>query len=460
MTGVEKLIEQAMIRCFNWRSKRKTTKPSELSGIGSRVAADGTLTPFELNRKDRLKHLYVLGSTGSGKTNLIAQLIEEDIARRTTVAILDLRGDLFDRVLSGLPESFELERLHMIDLRRPSSSEGINPFQCGSDPFSSALQMHGILKSAADSWGVQLDETLRCCLIALSFARRSLADLPLLLTNSSFRSAIVGKTPDPNTQAFFERFDSLSGDRQGAWILPVLNKVSPFLSHPTVRSVLSERRPIDLRLALDTPGSVVLCALAADRLHGLAGTFGCLMVNAIETAVSQRVDQAEHTRNPVHLYLDEFENFQSTAFESIIAEGRRFRLGLTLSHQNLHQLDSRLRHVVTNNAATRIYFRTGHLDAVELGRELSEHGVKRPVESLLHLPIGEAFVLSNGGQVSRVRFRKAKRSQSSRNRATSAYAAIEARSESEHDELAPIIEKAKVKHIRKPRAAKRKESGE
>src|SRR4029077_19027892 len=144
--------------------------------------------------------------------------------------------------------------------------------------------------------------------------RGSVTDISRFLTDSVFRSKNVRNTPDSYVAAFFQRFEQLSPEKQTLWTLPVLNKVSAFLSHPSIRSILSDKAPIDLPGVLDTPGSLLLVALGADRLHALAGTFGCLVVSAIENSVMKRVDLPEEARNPVHLYLDEFENFQSSAF--------------------------------------------------------------------------------------------------------------------------------------------------
>ncbi len=454
--NIEKWTERALAHMINRRAEQRAVPVVRTDSLGWELGPGGDA--FEITPEDRLKHTYVLGATGSGKTNLLSQLIEADIECGRTAVILDLRGDLVDRVIAQSAGSFLVERLHLIDLRRPKLSSGINPFQCGTDPYSSALQIHSILRSVAESWGVQLDETLRCSLIALSYSRRSLTEIPRFLTDASFRAGVLSGLSDPHVAAFFDRFDALSSDRQNLWVLPVLNKVSAFLSHPAIRSILAEQPPLDLPSVLDTPGNLLLVALAADRLHGLAGTFGCLMVSAIENAVMQRVDRPENARNPVYLYLDEFENFQSPAFESIIAEGRRFRLGLTLSHQNLHQLDTKLRHSITNNAATRIYFKTGHIDAKELGSELESFGIKDSCKSLMHLPVGQAFVIGNGHKARHIQFREAKRSNASREAIAAVFEALEDRTKPILVDT-PTAKPKAVKHVRTPRAAKRKESG-
>ncbi len=455
--NIEQWTERALANLINKRAGNRTSHGALPGALGWEVKAGGEA--FEITPDDRLKHTYILGATGSGKTNLLSQLTEAGIEKETTSVVLDLRGDLIDRVIARSAGSIPVDRFHLIDLRRPNVSSGINPFQCGADPYSAALQVHAILRSAAESWGVQLDETLRCSLIALSFKRRSLIEIPRFLTDASFRAGVLAHLSDPLAVAFFERFDALSPDRKNMWVLPVLNKVSAFLSHPSIRLILSEQPPLDLPNVLDTPGNVLLVALAADRLHGLAGTLGCLIVSAIENAIMQRVDQPENTRNPVHLYLDEFENFQSPAFESIVAEGRRFRIGLTLSHQNLHQLDTKLRHSITNNAGTRIYFRTGHIDAKELGSELESFGVKEPCKALMHLPVGQAYVIGNGRTARHIQFREAKRTNASRTSIAELLEALERRTGA-NEPQSPFATARPVTHVRPPRAAKRKEKSD
>lgn len=451
--GIRRLTERALVALLNRRKKPARPKPLVGEALGWDVADPST--PFCPSQEMRLRHTYILGATGSGKTNYLFQQILRDIQGETSVAVLDMRGDLIDRLLrEGGVAALAFDRIHIIDLRNPQISSGVNPFQSTSDPYSAALQALAIFRASADSWGVQIDETMRCSLIVLSLTRRSVGDLPKFLVDEAFRAALLREIDDDQALAFFERFETLGPDRQLQWVLPVMNKVSPFLSHPTIRAVLSEKRPLDLSSVLDTKGSILLVGLAIDRLHALAGMFGSLMVSAIENAVMQRVDTAEVTRNPVYLYLDEFENFQSPAFESIIAEGRRFKLGLTLSHQNLSQLDLRLRQTITNNAATRVYFRTGQADAAILATELESFGVANAKASLMRLPVGEAFVITEASEARHIRFRESKRTMPAPAAVSALFEALKGRTEPLSQP--GIASKANVphcKHVRKPRAA-------
>lgn len=205
---------------------------------------------FHLTDADRRRHNYVLGATGSGKTTLLLRLIESDLRAKRTVCLLDLRGDLVDRILGRLinlsgSETWR-DRLCLIDLRADEYVVGFNPLVGQGDACSRALHCLSVLKAEAESWGVQLDETLRNCLVALAEAGLSLIEVESLLSQVSFRNRILNRVQDPFVRAFFERYGELSEDRQVTWRLPVLNKLGEDLRLPardreaTVAKRLSE----------------------------------------------------------------------------------------------------------------------------------------------------------------------------------------------------------------------------
>ena len=212
---------------------------------------------------------------------------------------------------------------------------------------------------------------------------------------------MLASVTDPYVHAFFASYEALSGDKQLQWRLPVLNKVSPFLAIPPVRRMLAERHPrYSLSGLLDKePGAIILVALAVDKLHAAAHLLGGLFVSAFQNAIMARADRPESSRIPVHLYVDEFENLVSDRFEAILAEGRRFGLGLTLSHQNLSQMPENLRQMILNNAQTQVYFQTGAIDAAELAREVVPHAGETREQirvAMTTQKVGEAYLLRRG----------------------------------------------------------------
>lgn len=377
----------------------------ELSEIGG-----GHEHPFALSHDQRARHLYILGATGSGKTNLILQLLANDLAEGRSIAIVDLRGDLVDRLMSRLASSetaVPAERIALLDLRDSEKIVGFNPLAGKGEPHSRAYFVLDALRSHSESWGIQLEETLRNALIALAEAQLSLLELEPLLTSAEHRTAILGRSSDPSVGAFFERFSSLSPERQQTWVLPVLNKVTPLLGIPRLRLLFGCPKTIDFEETLNRPGSILMVSLAVDRFHSASRLIGSLVLGALEGAVMGRVDVPERARNPVNLYVDEFETMATEAFSSIVAEGRRFRLSLTLSHQNLSQIPPNLRQVIRNNIQTQIYFQTGAIDARELRHEITNLEREEVVKALQSLPIGHAYVCRRPAEPVLVRFEEA-----------------------------------------------------
>jgi hypothetical protein len=364
-----------------------------------------------LSPEARRRHLYILGATGTGKTNLLLRLIESDIAHGRALCVIDLRGDLVDRVLLRLaatapPEAWQSqwrERLLLLDLRQSEHAVGFNPLAGEGEVYARALHVLSVLKAQSDSWGVQLEETLRNSLLALAETGWTLLEVEPLLTNASFRTQVLRGVSDARVRSFFERYGQLSAANQTMWSLAALNKITPLLSIPTLRLLLGQRQGFSLDSLLEKqPGLVVLVSLAVDRLHDAARLTGGLLVSALQTAIMSRVDVPESQRIPLNLYIDEFESMASDRFEAIVAEGRRFGLGLTLSHQNVSQLDTRLRHVLRNNVHTQVYFQTGALDAAELSREIGSGRSEEVREILMSQGVGQAYLVRRGQRSARM----------------------------------------------------------
>lgn len=398
MKSLADLIELALAAALRGlpAAKHEAFPPSEGFLLGREVPSGREVL---LRESELRRHAYLIGATGSGKTNLLLRLIDEEMRLGRTVVVLDLRGDLADRVLARRGQASATA----IDLRR-DDAPGFNPLAGSGDPHTRAAGLLGTIRAQSDSWGVQLDETLRNALVALAFAGLSLGDLEPLLEEGDFRESALERCPDETVLRFFARYDSLSDERRRTWSLPVLNKVTPLLGAPQIRKMLSARSGgIDWRTLLDRPGSLILVALAVHRFHAASRLMGGLMVDSIERAVTARADAPESSRNPCTLFVDEFETMACPAFASIVAEGRRFGLSLVLSHQNLSQMENSLRQTVRNNAAVQLLFQTGAGDAGELAQDVAGLGGREQVKAILtSQKVGEALLVRRGSPTLRV----------------------------------------------------------
>lgn len=173
-------------------------------------------------------------------------MVSSDIKARRTLCLLDLRGNLAVRVLLRLSQTESPEtlarRLLLVDLRSGSHVVGFNPLSGGGDVYARAMHVLSVLKQQADSWGVQMEETLRNSLIALAETGRSLLEIEPLLTVPQYRERALSNVSNRYVLSFFRCFDEMSAERQAAWALPVLNKVTPLLAVPQLRLMFGSKQ--------------------------------------------------------------------------------------------------------------------------------------------------------------------------------------------------------------------------
>jgi hypothetical protein len=342
---------------------------------------------------DRLKtHVLVIGSTGSGKTVFLTHLFAQDIVLKRSFVVLDLRGDLVDAVLALLAGRIDPRKVLLLDLREKRSPAGFDPLAGRGEAYFRALAVIDAIAAQHDL-GVQVVETLRNALLLLAEAGLPLTLIERLFHDGGFRDGLVGRCRSEQVAGFWARYGAMSPDRQATLAMPVMNKVSLLLATEGLRKVLGHPKPVDLGRHLDSPGSVTLVSLAGDELHGAGRMFGRIFLASACREIFSRVGVAESGRNPVRLYVDEFENFAGEDFEPVLAEGRRFKFSLVLAHQTLAQLSPRMRSMVLNNVGTKVVFRCGREDSAALSRDVS--GDPR-AHDFTTLGVGEALVWSRG----------------------------------------------------------------
>ena len=369
---------------------------------------------------ERKKHVWITGGTGAGKTTLLLNMIDADINAGRGIGFFDVRGDMADRVLDRLSARYAPEeladRLLLIDLRSspardgPDYAVGFDPLSQGNNPHSQVAFVMDVLRQQfGGSLGCQTEELLRNVLLAmaLSHARPPLADVELFLASPEARAALLQGVEDRGVLRFFARFDALTDTRQ--WISPVMNKLSPMLSLPSLRLLLGDARSVSLRDFLDSrPDPILIVALAADEIHGAAALAGTLLVSAVASAIMRSDRKAAA---PFFLYLDEFQNFASGSsekFETLISESRRYGMGLTLSHQSTSQLEPRLRVLIRNVIATHVVLASGPVDADLLAGEMGGDEPKAVMKQvLLSQKPGEAVLTRRGLPTERIRTRYA-----------------------------------------------------
>jgi hypothetical protein len=330
-----------------------------------------------LPEEDRATHIYVIGSTGVGKSKALANWILDDIRNQRGCGVIDPHGDLIRDIVSYLPEKLQKDVI-LVELTDPDHIIGFNPLdtQDGIDPYLQTLELVEVFRKIwelSDEKTPRLLEILRNSIYTLIEAGRTMLDIEPLLTNSSFREEMIKYVKNEAVALFWRnRFERWPEKERTLYIESTLNKVSTFTSDPRIRLMLSSKEStISLRRIMDE-GKALLVNLSKGILKTNSYLLGALFISKIQMAAMSRVDLPPDRRKPFYLYVDEFQNFATYSFAEIMSEARKYGLSLTLAHQSLSQLDEKLKSIILGNAKNFICFRLDREDAELLAKYIFE----------------------------------------------------------------------------------------
>ncbi len=349
----------------------------------------GAQHPVVLSLPDRRQHLYVIGKTGSGKTTLLRNLIIQHLAAGHGIGLIDPHGDLAEELLDCIPphRADDLVYFNPGDLEFPIAMNplamnplAMNPLAMNPlanvPPDERHLVASGIVASFKsiwrDSWGPRLEYILYNAIAALlDCPNTSLLGVNRMLTDAKYRRRIVAKVRDPFIRAFWlEEYENYDPRFQREAIAPIQNKLGQFIQNPVVRNILGQvRNKVSIPFMMDT-GRIFIANLSKGRIGAdKSSLLGSLLTTQFQLAAMSRVNQTEQSRRDFFLFIDEFQNFTTDSFASILSEARKYRLCLTLSHQYIEQLPDPIRAAIFGNVGSLISFRVGNTDAQALTRE-------------------------------------------------------------------------------------------
>ena len=367
------------------RARAKAVAPRPEIPTSGKVLGDaeaGGARPVALAVADARYHLHLMGATGSGKSTLIANLVLDDMAAGRGAVVIDPKGDLVRDLLDRLPER-AAERLVLLDPDDRAAPPALNMLD-GPDPELAVDHLIGIFRNVfAAWWGPRTDDTLRAAcltLLQLPDAGATLADIPRLLTEPSYRQRFVAAIPPRSALAtFWASYDRLSSHGQATMVGPVLSRLRAFLLRSFVADVVgSATSSFDLAKVLD--GGLLLARVPKGQLGSeTSRLLGSFIVAKTWQAALARAQLPEHARTDASLIVDECHNYLTlpVGFEEMFAEARGYRLSLVLAHQHLAQLPRELREAISANARNKLWFTMSPEDAHQLERhvapDLSEH---------------------------------------------------------------------------------------
>jgi CxxC-x17-CxxC domain-containing protein len=336
----------------------------------------GIKRAFGIYPDDRRRHLYVIGKTGVGKSTLLENMIAQDIASGKGVGLVDPHGDTAERLLDSIPPW----RVNDVVYFDPSDVEYPIAFNVleAIDPNYKYLVASGLVSSLkkiwADSWGPRLEYILRNTILALlDYPSSTMLGIMRMLSDKNYRKKVISAINDPVIKAFWvNEFSNYNEKFRSEAISPIQNKVGQFLSSAIIRNIVAQpKSTIDMADIMDN-GKILLINVSKGKIgEDNSALLGAMLITKIQLAAMDRAKIPEEERRDFYLYVDEFQNFATESFASILSEARKYRLNLTIAHQYITQMEEVVRDAVFGNVGTMVSFRVGAFDAEFLEKEFA-----------------------------------------------------------------------------------------
>lgn len=329
---------------------------------------------FGIKVDDRRRHVYVIGKTGMGKTNLVQNMAIQDIQNGEGVAIVDPHGEFAEECLKAVPAERIKDVIYFnpADTEYPIAMNVMEQVDASYRPLIASGLVGVFKKIWADSWGPRLEYLLRNAILALlEYPGATLLGVTRILIDKKYRDTILEKVTDPVIKSFWEdEFTKYNQNFAVEAIAPIQNKVGQFLSSALIRNIVGqEKSAFSMRDIMDNQ-KIIIMNLSKGRIgEDNSALLGAMMITKIQLSAMERVDINEEDRKDFYLYVDEFQNFATESFANILSEARKYRLSLILAHQYIAQLEETVRDAVMGNVGTIITFRVGAADAEFLEKE-------------------------------------------------------------------------------------------
>ena len=370
-----------------WASAKTAEPPSKLPVLTGSDTNDDQISAFGVTnfrginhqfgmlRYDRSRHVYIIGQTGAGKSGLLELFALSDIFHNQGYAIIDPHGDFAINNMKFIPGS----RLNDVVYFNPADTAyplGFNPLEVTNPNQKTNIssEVIGVLKRMfGESWGPRLEYILRYTILALlDRPETTMLDITRMLTDKTFRKETLGYCRDTVVLQFWNvEFASWNDKFVAEAVAPVLNKVGAFTANPIIRNIIGQpKSTFNIRQIMDE-GRILIVNLSKGLIgEDNAAILGSFLVTKIQLAAMSRSDIPDiRDRRPFYLYVDEFQNFATDSFATILSEARKYGLNLTVANQYISQMNETVRDAVFGNVGTMISFRVSADDAPILAKQ-------------------------------------------------------------------------------------------
>jgi len=332
---------------------------------------------FGIKDKDRRRHLWTIGKTGTGKSTLLVNMAIDDMKKGRGLSYIDPHGDACEILLDYIPKS----RINDVVYFNPADKDypiTINPLEV-TNREEAEIVTSGLMaiftKVWENVWSARMEYILRNAFLTMAQAGdATLEDVLRLLVDKNMRDRVLAVVNDQSLIHFWkEEYERMPDRLQKEAISPIQNKVGQFVTSPLIRRIISHpKSSISLDNIMNN-GKIFLCNLSQGRLgEDNSALLGATIITKIQISAMRRVDTPEEARRDFYLYVDEFQNFATSSFIKILSEARKYRLNLTLANQYMAQIPEEVQKAILGNTGSIVSFSSGASDAEILFKEYAE----------------------------------------------------------------------------------------
>ncbi len=349
---------------------------------------------FGIKREDKFRHYYIVGKTGTWKSTFISNMVKSDMEAGNGLCLLDPHWDLVDTVLEHVPTN-RINDVILFDVSDTDFPMWFNLLQADNEDEKNRIASWVVAtfhKLFEHSWGPRLEYILRNVVLSvIDYPNATLMHITRILVDKDFREEVLNNLSDPLLKKFWDtEFNKRSDRQRDEAIAPIVNKIWQFLSSKLVRNIFGQpRTKLNMRKAMDE-WKIILVNLSKWKIwEDNAAMIWSLLVTKIQIDAMSRADVSRTERRDFYLYIDEFQNFATRAFATILSEARKYRLSLIVANQFTSQLQEEVRDAIFGNVWTIMAFTLGKDDAEIISWQFKE---TVSTNDLISLPMFTAYL--------------------------------------------------------------------
>ncbi len=367
---------------INWLKAKTGPVPAEVPQTGGTFIGygyyRGIKRPVTIGFEDRRRHSYIIGKTGTGKSELLKEMIKQDINAGYGVCVIDPHGDLVDDVIKYIPPSRAEDVIYFdpSDTERPMGLNLLEAYTEEQKHFITTAIINLMYKlydpQRTGIIGPRFEHAVRNGMLTVMYEPGStFVEVMRILQDAKFVQEILPKVQDPIIRRYWTDQIAQTSDFHKSEVLDyIVSKFGRFVTNKTMRNIIGQSKSaFDFRKVMDE-GKILLINLSKGKMGEENSSFlGLVLIPKILVAAMSRQEIPEPDRRDFYLYVDEFQNFATPDFATILSEARKYHLNLTVANQFIGQMEEEVKNAVFGNVGTLIGFRVGVTDASYLQRE-------------------------------------------------------------------------------------------